>query len=331
VELSQSAGLAKFEDLRGKLESAEQNAFGAKTPAGLKRKRELLLRAISSDRSSRLQIGQLAARYRDHYKAEQAWMPLGQFIARALGYRSYSSLNQLMRTAVRALKLPKNLLAAVIEEGIDPAESKYKSILDELILLAFSGTDEEARVAARTAIAAFYARKAKAAARSQEARSAAASQIEFRIATQVKSFLRGTSPGMRAARADAIVHQLSEAILTLLPDYMGVEGRVGARPRDSRGRDSCFDDRGIIAVSSQSDANSVSQGTPNERTSYTIISSRQGSLPFPGTFAPDSLDPSSTHPPFHSRMDGTQSHRDVYANSIYKASYVGAQSSARKR
>lgn len=237
MEDSQSAGLAKSENLRTKLEAGERSAFGSKLPIGIERKRELLIRAISNKRRGSLQIGQLAAKYRDEYKAEQSWMPLGESIALALGYKSYTSLNQLMKTAVRASKIPKNLLAAVTEEGIDPAENKYRSLVDELIKLDFSGTDDDAIGVAREALATFNARKKALAKKRREARNAAATQVEFRIAKQVTICLEKTTPPKRAAQADAILRQLAAAIRAVLPEYnvrgMFVENDGAAQSSDS--------------------------------------------------------------------------------------------------
>ena len=133
MKVSQSKILANFGNLRAQLQRGEVKAFGPKPAREITRERELLIKAISGDRSSNLRIGQLVATYRTRYKADRVWMPLGRAIAHALGYRSYTSLDSLTKTAGRASKIPKLLLEAVINDGIDPTESKYVSLVDELV------------------------------------------------------------------------------------------------------------------------------------------------------------------------------------------------------
>ena len=329
METSQSAGLAKFENLEAELQAAESNAFGGKLPAGVKRNRESLIRAISKHRGSSLQIGLLAAKYRDHYKAEQAWMPVGQSIARVLGYRSYTSLNCLMKTALRASRLSRNLLAAVIEEGIDLAEHKYKSILDELVSCAFSGTDDKARVVARTAIAAFNSRKQKAAETRRKAKIAAARQIEIRIASQVKRHLTEASPKERQTQADAILSRLTEAIQTVLPEYKLRTLREQADQVTSRRESSSG---ASDAGRGQSEDRQPTEREPNRGRPKSADSSRSKPLPFrPKILSSESRDGSPTRHPKPSEKKAPKPARPEMPTLFDMAPFVAVESRTGKQ
>lgn len=217
MKVVRAKGLAKFEKLNDELRTAETSSFGATLPRGIERQRKLLVLAIASNRSSGFRIGQLVARYRDHYKIDQAWMPIGKSIALSLGYKSYTSLNSLMKAAKNASRIPETLLAAVIDLGIDPAENKYRQLMNELQSVNFSGSDEEARGVAQVAIEQFRTRKRDAAAKRKEEEAASAAEFGNRIARQVAINVRNMPVGERKGRAEKIMRQIDEAIRTEMP------------------------------------------------------------------------------------------------------------------
>lgn len=219
MKVVRAKGLAKFEKLNDELRTAEANSFGARLPRGMERQRKLLVLAIASDRSSGIRIGQLVARYRDHYKIDQAWMPIGKSIARSLGYKSYTSLNSLMKAAENVSKIPEILLAAVIELGIDPAENKYRQLVIELQSVDFSGGDEEARVVAQAAIDQFRTRKRDAASKRKNAQSDSSTKFGDRIARQVAMNMRNIPDGERKAQAETIMRQIEKAIRAEMPGW----------------------------------------------------------------------------------------------------------------
>ena len=132
VKACGAKGLAKFEKLSDELREAEAKSFGTRLPRGMEQQRKLLVQAIASDRNSRIRIGVLAAGYRDHYKIEEAWMPIGRSIALSLGYKSYTSLNSLMKAARQCVKNSRTTSRSPHRVGIDPTESKYRQLVKEL-------------------------------------------------------------------------------------------------------------------------------------------------------------------------------------------------------
>lgn len=211
-------GLAKFERLNDELQTAEAKAFGTRLPRGMERKRELLVEAIASNRSSGVRIGQLVSRYRDHYKIDQTWMPIGESIAHSLGYKSYTSLNSLMKAAKRVSEIPEILLATVMEQGIDLAERKYSQLVNDLRSIDFSGGDEEARVVALAAVDRFRTRKKEAAEKRKKDKAASAEQIGVRIARQVATNLREMPSGERKEQAETIMRHVEAAIRREMPN-----------------------------------------------------------------------------------------------------------------
>jgi hypothetical protein len=218
VKLSAITGLAKFANLMDELKAAEAKEFGSKVPPGVERERNLLIKAIAGDRTSGFYLGQLAAEYRDHYKKEQTWMRIGESIAHALGYKSYTSLNTLMTAAERASKIPDILLAALIEEGIDPAENKYRRLVNGLASTKFAGTAKDAHAVVVSALATIRSRKKQSADRKRENKIASAKQIGARIAKQVTLRLRDTVPDKKRNELEAIVRRLADAVRAELPD-----------------------------------------------------------------------------------------------------------------
>lgn len=219
MKVSRAKGLANFEKLNDELREAEAKSFGTKLPSGLEQHREQLVDAIAHRRTSNIGIGLLAASYRDHYKIEHEWMPIGLSIAHSLGYKSYTSLHSLMKAARNAFRVPQGLLAAVIELGIDPTENKYRKLVKDLFGMVFAGGDEEARVAAQVAIDGFHSRRQDAARKRKENSSASAAQFGDRIARQVAIDVQNTPAEERRARAELIVRQIEESIRTEMPDW----------------------------------------------------------------------------------------------------------------
>ena len=219
MKVPRTKGLADFEKLNDELREAEAKSFGTRLPRGMERHREQLVQAIASDRNSRIRIGQIAARYRDHYKIDQTWMPIGESIARSLGYKSYTSLNTLMKAAIGASKIPQPLLAVLIELGIDPTESKFRQLVKELQSTDFSGDDKEARSVAQAAIDRFSARKRDATSNRRKDNSASAAQFGDRIARQVAINVRSLPSGERRAQAEAILRQIEGAIRSATPGW----------------------------------------------------------------------------------------------------------------
>ncbi len=212
-------GLAKFEKLNNELRAAEAMSFGTRLPRGMERHRKSLVQAIARDRTNNILIGQLVAGYRDHYKIDQTWMPIGESIAHALGYKSYTSLNSLIKAAQRASQVPEVLLAAIIESGIDPTENKYRKLVNELRNMTFTGTSEDACVVAQAAIDRFLASKKAAAARSRVANSHSATQIGERFARQVSMNLRNLPFGERKRQTETILREIEHAIGTETPGW----------------------------------------------------------------------------------------------------------------
>ncbi len=209
--------LAKFEKLKDELRAGEAKAFGTKLPRGIERERSQLIEAISNDRTSGLYMGQLAARYRDRYKIEKIWMSVGESIAHALGYKSYTSLNSLMKAAERASKVPEKLLAALFDEEIDPVETKYRRLVKELDNIQFSGNDEEAKAIVQEALARFRDGKADAAEKRRMNKSAAAAQIGARIAEQVAISLRETLVINKTEQAKDILRCVVDVVRAAFP------------------------------------------------------------------------------------------------------------------
>ena len=219
MKVSRAKGLANFEKLNDRLREAEAKSFGTKLPSGLEQHREQLVDAIAHRRTSNIGIGLLAASYRDHYKIEHEWMPIGLSIAHSLGYKSYTSLHSLMKAARNAFRVPYALLSAVIELGIDPTENKYRKLVKDLFGMVFAGGDEDARVAAQAAIDGFRSRRQDAAQKREKNSSASAALFGDRIARQVAIDVQNTPAEERRARAESIVRQIEKSIRAEMPGW----------------------------------------------------------------------------------------------------------------
>ena len=211
-------GLVNFGNLNDKLQVFEAKAFGAKLPIGIDRKRRLLIEAIANDGSSSIAIGLLASRYRDYFKTKKCWMQIGEAIAHSLRYKSYTSLDSLIKASERASQIPGQLLAALIEQGIDPAENKYSRLIRELRGSNFAGDEKDAHAFAKAAIERFHDLKKQAAEQRKKDRSASAAQIGARIAKQIETNLQDTADSEKKAQAETIVRHIQEAIKAQIPD-----------------------------------------------------------------------------------------------------------------
>lgn len=232
VKVSPSKPFPKFGNLRAQLRQGEAKEFGPKPAPEIVRDRESLIHAISGNRGSNLHVGQLAAIYRDRFKVDHTWMPLGRAIARALGYRSYTSLDSLMTAAKNAGRIPVLLRDAVIEAGIDPTERKYASLVNELAMTDFTGTRKEAQDVVLTAIQSFKEHKKTEAKKRRLERSVSNAETGEGVAKQIVSCLKKTPPDERRQQAQMFVGQLSEAVRKEFPEFIlslaWVESRAAA-------------------------------------------------------------------------------------------------------
>lgn len=298
MKLIEVKRLTKFEKLNGELQMGEARAFGTKLPSGMEWRRRSLVAAIANDRCSSIDIGLLASRYRDHFKIEQAWMPLGESIAHSLGFKSYTSLNSLMNAAIQASKIPESLLAAVIEQGIDLTENKYGPLVKDLQCMNFTGDNDDAHTLAQTAIDRFRARRKEAAEKRKKDKLTSAAHIGDRIARQLAANLREMPSSALTDHVERIVQHIEEAIRAQIPGctiqvawMKSIPGTQVAAPAVSTSQSQALPTRGeLLSLRSQATHCAISK------------SPKSGAAPLPEEQSAD--------------LHGSQSHRKLPERSI---------------
>jgi hypothetical protein len=210
--------VANFATLSGELAAAEAEAFGDKLPADLGQKHSRLIATLSAGGNSRLQVAIALAEYKGVCKAKKQWVRCGTPIVRAMGRNSVNSLNNLIRDGEMAAQLPHELLAAVIEAGIEPVEHKYGAYLKELQALNFSSGADEARVIVERTFAQFTTKKREAAQRKKKESKQADSNSAARIANQFDASLRNCGESDRPELLKSIVHHVNAKARKLFPN-----------------------------------------------------------------------------------------------------------------
>jgi protein gp37 len=209
--------IANFAALTSELLAADAEVFGGNIPADHDPKRARLIALFCARGTSLLEIGVALAEYKEGYKTRKQWVRAGEPLAKALGFKSVTSLNTLINDARLAGKLPKALLAALIEAGLEPTEHKYNAYINELIELNFSGGAVEARALVDETYTLFIAKKREAAQKKKKDKKAANNDSAVRLANQIASSLRNCSEPARRDFLETIIQQMNGKVRKLLP------------------------------------------------------------------------------------------------------------------
>lgn len=209
MDLKQSKALVEFGNLETLIKRAVRAANGS--TIGLERDFEELRRTLVAERFSNLDFCLAASRIRERCKVDRNWMAVGKALAKEIIHRSYSTLDNMMRAAVKAEKLGAFLLAALIDEGIDPTEQKYDSLLDDLSEAGFSGTVGDARDVVRQALVKFRTTRKAAADQSRLAKITAEQDSPTRMRRLLKDRLRGVPPSKRNDAGLTLFHDILTA------------------------------------------------------------------------------------------------------------------------
>jgi len=203
-------GLVKFGNLQGIIATAVTIEFGSAPPAGIEEEVDRLLTAVTSRQVSNFETGLAASALRARFKADQAWMAVGNCLAKQLG-RSYSYLDGLMKAAEEANQVAALLLAALIEAGYDPTETKYAGIIDDLRHAKIPNDSEEARALVLKAIEKHREAKRLARQQAKKDKAVARHQLGPRLAKQMEMGIKAVPDQDKVEEARALLHQLAKA------------------------------------------------------------------------------------------------------------------------
>lgn len=217
LQTAEIASVAKFAGLTREFKEAGKEVFGADLPGGLGAKISRLIAHLSIRGTSRLQIGLDAADIKADFKFEKQWVRCGEPIAKAAGFKRVTGLNNLIKDAQLAKRLPRALLAAVVESGLEPTEHRHAAYIKRLLARDFSGCPEEARTVVEETYTRWVAEKREAAQKKKEDEEAANKDSSRRIANQVAADLAKYPESERPERLEAIVHQVEAKAGKLVP------------------------------------------------------------------------------------------------------------------
>jgi hypothetical protein len=144
-------------------------------------------------------------------------MPVRDALAKRIR-KSKSTVDNIIKAAMKAKDLGDARLAALIGEGVDPTEGKYDSLIDDLLETPSSGTPSEAREAVQKALVKFRAARKRIADKSRKAKLAAEASQPSRMRRMIKDRLRHVPSRKRNEIGLAIYREFEEAFEAEFPD-----------------------------------------------------------------------------------------------------------------
>jgi len=213
-------GVANFATLRAELLLIEHKIFEGETPDGLAKLRNLLIPQLGRMAKAGLQTGLLLIAIKAALTAENNWVLYGSPIARAMGLKSVTGLNHIIRHAVHAAKLPKMILSAMIELGLEPIDGRNRRLVTNLIARNFSGTSKQATTLVQEEQDLVTEAKREARAKSATKKGKKGNGVAIDHPAQpLSEKLRNSPDGERLAVVEAEVAALNNEIVTCLPGY----------------------------------------------------------------------------------------------------------------
>lgn len=212
-------GVANFAALKADLLMAEHEIFGGTAPGGFIKLRNALVALLGQKGRVGLQEGLLLIALKNDLKAEKDWVRYGDLIAPAMKVKSASGLNHIIRRTEHALKLPKKILSAMIELGLEPIDGRNKRLINNLPR-HFEGTSDQARELVRAeqdqVTEAKRKARAKRAAKKGRKGNGAASEHP---AQPLSEWLLNCSDSERLAMIEAEVAALNGELTTYMSGY----------------------------------------------------------------------------------------------------------------
>jgi len=212
-------GVANFAALGAELLMVEQEIFHGRAPDAFSETRNALITLLGRNGKAGLQAGQLLIAIKAGLKAGKDWVRYGDLIAPAMKLKSASGLNHIIKRTEHALKLPKKILSAMIELGLEPIDGRNKRLIDNLPR-HFEGTNEQARelVRAEQDRVTDAKRKARAKRAAQKVRKGSGAAGD-RPAQPLSERLRDCPDEQRLATMEAEVAALNYEMGNLLPGF----------------------------------------------------------------------------------------------------------------
>jgi hypothetical protein len=241
MEAKEIKSLLKSGNLSDIIRAQAKAAFGEILPDGMDDEIKSALRAVAGERTSNLDLGLEFSRLRARFKIDQHWMPVRKGLAKLKG-RGHSYIDQLIDLAEKASKISDLLLAALLEEGIDPTEKKYETLVAHLAAIDFSGETDQAAEVVRAALDKFRdAKKAAAAQHKKDNEAAEASYVSRSNRSTTIAMKhdpsKETAESLRAGFERALrIHFPGATVLVDLKDHPLDDGTNPKSTRTSRPR-----------------------------------------------------------------------------------------------
>jgi hypothetical protein len=168
----------------------------------LRQAREGLIGALSTYRHSRYDLGRALRLYKQHFRAEHAWIEAAKVIAAAID-RDEKTVFRIIEDYERADRLPAIILEAMLNQNIDPAAAKHARVVENLLLAPEPKTGEEASaVVAKTFKTHLLQKKKEASAKP------GLEAFAQRIVKQFEDRYRSAAPEQRDAEVQYILELL---------------------------------------------------------------------------------------------------------------------------
>jgi len=214
-------GVANFAALKQDLLLAEHEIFDGEAPDTFAKVRNRVIARLGRRGKAGLETGLDLIALKTGLKAEKDWVRYGDLIAKAMGLSGASALNHIIRRTEHALKLPKKILSAMIELGLEPIDGGNKRLIDNLPR-TFEGTNDQARELVRKEQERVTQAKREARKKSAEKRAkkeAIGARAQEPTDQPWGEKLRDCPEGDRRAVMDGIVARLNSEIEAYLPGY----------------------------------------------------------------------------------------------------------------
>lgn len=190
-------------DLSARLREVEVE-FEAVGQAGI---RDELLNAITGWRRSTFRVGSTLARYKEIFKNKRGWIKAAITIADNLGVVE-RTIHRWVSDYESVASVPGSAIAALEDEGIDPAAPKNKALVDNVVQMLprdSEPTSEEAKEAVAKA------KTAVEAARSRRPAPKPKSRIDQAV-DYLNVLFRGVDPETRKAEIETVMQRLHERL-----------------------------------------------------------------------------------------------------------------------
>jgi Arc/MetJ-type ribon-helix-helix transcriptional regulator len=208
MDIQHTKQLVEFGNLRSVAQEAILAANG--TLGGMTQEIDRLLRSLTGECCNRMELGLAAFGVREKCKKELHWMPVRKALAKCIR-KSKSTVDNIIKAAVKAKDLGDCLIAALVSEGIDPTEKKYDALIADLLKTHFSGTYPEACEVVKQALVRFRSARKKAAEVRRLAKAAAELKNPSRTRRMLRDRIRHVPSGKRSEAGLAIFREFANA------------------------------------------------------------------------------------------------------------------------